>query len=197
MFESHITVIGIEDAEFVSLCRQIGVKPIIIDRDTGSLNRRQMMTAKFHFTNDQKKALAEMHNISANFCVVRHKLEYIVKWGKEKLPDHKYLEFHTKYELQPDQIDEFIKRVSDLGGHSSCNVLKQDQCYYFMTARTRESWKKLIDGLKDYNRINTIMECVVYDDSPDIDSGWSSCGICCNIKAPSSEYMELLENGQF
>jgi len=199
MYESHITVTGMEDGEFVALCRKLNVKPVVIEDDTGSAGLRQMMTAKFHFTDDLERAMAEMETIAANFCtVLRRKLEYIVKRGKDPLPEHKYLEFHTKYELDHDQVESFVTKVASLGGHTSRNVLKHpskpSHCYHFATARSRETWQAMLGSLLEYQRVNTIMECVVYDDAPDIDSAWAPCDACnrCNVKSPPSEFLDWI-----
>lgn len=201
MYESHVTVTGMDDGEFVSLCRNLGVKPVIIEEDTGSDGLRQMMTAKFHFTDDLDRAMAEMKSIASNFCTVRRcKLEYIVGSSKTPLPEHKYLEFHTKYELEDYEVEPFLKVISSLGGHTSRNVLKHpthpNRHYYFATSRDRLVWKRMLAALSDYSRVNSIMECVVYDDAPEIDCVWAHCGTCCGLKAiPDSEFQDMIAQG--
>jgi hypothetical protein len=198
MFESHVTVANLTDGEFAALCYKLHVKPVIIEHDTGSNNLRQMMTSKFHFTDDQDRALAEMRGIAANFeKVIRCKLEYIVKC-KDPLPDHKYLEFHTKFELTHNQVDKFRSEVASLGINTSDNVLRHPadptRCFQFATARSRETWKQILT-LQEYKRVNTIMECVVYDDAPDLDVGWTPCLSCSMKMIPESEFHYLLDQG--
>lgn len=182
MYESHVTVEGIDQEAFEKICRTIGAKAVVIDMDTGS-NMKQMMTAKFHKTNDQFEALWDMTHIAAKFDhVIRRKLEYIIPKKHAPLPPHKYLEFHAKYELEFDQLDEFIDKVREVGGHTSRNVLKQfadgDRCYHFATARHQEVWDKMLEILSPYKRVNGIRECVVHDDNPDLDTNWYGCNGC-------------------
>ena len=174
MYESHITVNGLDDDEFKYVCSRIGVRPVIIEDDTGS-GIRQMMTARFHKTNDQRQALNEMEAIASEFkTVVRRKLEKIIG-KKDSIPDHLYLEFHLKYEVE--DTDQFVADVTSAGGHASRNVVKQSQ---FATARSVETYLRLKDVLSKYRRVNGIMECVVFDDNPAIDIGW--CGCECGFK---------------
>ena len=174
MYESHITINGLEDEDFKTICKRLGVRPVIIENDTGS-NTRQLMTARFHKTNSQQQATQEMEAIASNFKnVVRRKLEKII--GKtDTIPDHLYLEFHLKYEVKESQLDQFVKTVIKAGGHTSKNVVKQSQ---FATARNKETYFRLKNDLRNYRKINGIMECVVFDDNPNIDVGWHGCAGC-------------------
>lgn len=181
MYESHVTVSNLNDTEFIAACAKLGVKPVIIEGDTGS-HQRQMMTARFHKTNNQEQALKEMHGLADQFDhVVRRKLEKIVA---KEMPSHLYLEFHLKYEVDKADLDEFILTVMEAGGHTSRNMVKQTQndltVYQFATARSEEVFQRLLVNLSSYRRINVIRECVVFDDNPLMDTGW--CGCECGFK---------------
>lgn len=196
MFESHITITGFADSSFQSLCRNIGVKPVIITDDTGS-SLRQLMTAKFHKTNNFEEAKNEMFQIASYFSkhVIRHKLEKIV--GKHsQIPPHKYLEFHSKYEIPYNQISEFTDIVIKSGGHTSQNILKinpnNQKTFRFATARNIGVYQKMTQNLHKYQRINSIMECVVYDDNPYIDKNWHGCD-SCQLKSMPAFLTKLIE----
>lgn len=188
MYESHVTVEGLTDETFLGICTELGVKPVIIESDTGS-NVRQMMTAKFHKTNNLLEAKHSMYQIGARFGkgVIRHKLEEIIG-RRSELPDHEYLEFHLKYEIHLDEIEEFVDMVLWSGGHTAKNTLKQTSnpktVYHFATARDLDAYNRLLVNLRDYRRLNGIMECVVFDDNPQIDSNWYGCDGCAFKTVP-------------
>lgn len=173
MYESHITVNNFTDEEFKLHCKELGVKPVIIEDDTGS-NTRQTMTARFHRTG-LPEALFEMNEIANYFGdnVIRRKLEKIISKNSE-IPPHLYLEFHLKFETSDEK---FASMVEAVGGHSSRNIAKNRK-YQFATVRTLEGYERL--KRLNYHLVGTIRECVVYDDNPGIDSGW--CGCECGLK---------------
>lgn len=180
IFESHVTVDCSED-EFKKICERLGVRPLIIEMDTGSDYKTQMMTRKFHKGSEQD-AKREMDFIASQFSsVVRRKLEMII--GKETtIPDHLYQEFHAKFEVPLDKVYHFLLQVSELGGHSSRNSLKLDAgsglVYHFATARDLDHMRRIVFELKhQYNLVSTIRECVVFDDNQGMDSNWS-CSEC-------------------
>ncbi len=198
MFESHVTVVGMDDAEFIVRCRAIQVKPVVIEDDTGSGRLRQTMTCKFHFTDDLQIALSEMHSIASRFeKVARRKLEYIVRRQDKPLPDHLYLEYHTKYDVSDTEADAFVATVLKHGGHVSRNNFKpgsrEGRRFWFATVRHKESWSRLLRELAHYERVNSIQECVVYDDAPDIDSGWYGCDGCELRNLPRTELEAMLQ----
>lgn len=179
-YESHVTVSGMEAEEFADICKKIGVKPILIEMDSGAGYLPQMMTGKFHRCN-RRQAQAEMEDIASHFSnVVRKKLEFIV--GKRTaLPEHLYLEFHAKFEMAVEQLQGFVDTVHALGGHTSQNVLKtaeHNKVFHFVTTRDKEHMRSLVAALAEYKLMNTIMECVVFDDNPKIDVNWFGCHGC-------------------
>ena len=124
-----------------------------------------------------------MHKIADVFSgnVIRRKLEKII--GKySAIPKHEYLEFHSKYEIVIDQIELFRDIVERNNGHTARNILKDsdnpNSVFYFATTRTHENFKILTKALNRFKRLNSLMECVVYDDNPNVDSNWGclECG---------------------
>lgn len=179
MFESHVTVTGIKAPEFVRTCKELQVKPVLIEMDTGS-GISQMMTARFHKGNfEQTKA--EVDAIAARFKTVRRKIEVILG-PKQPFPKHLYLEFHSKYLVPRAQLDKFISLVEDNEGHTSRNSFKMEPSlgnfYHFVTTRDEAKMRHLHTILRDFRLINTIRECVVFDDNPSVDKHWNECGDC-------------------
>lgn len=183
MYESHITV-EMNREKFVSLCQKINVKPVIIEDDNGSSMPIQMMSAKFHKVDTQEEAIEEMNEIATIFgeCVIRRKLELIL--GQRKPPEqYLYLEFHSKYLLSVSTIEQFQYLVVKCGGTYSKNTLKvpeeKDKVFMFANARSGDVFSKLTGELQQLAKlVNTIRECVIYDDNPHIDSFYGNCGSC-------------------
>jgi len=176
MYESHITVADVTDEKFKTVCKEYGLKPVIIEKDTGS-ELRQVMTAKFHRTKVLEQALNEMNEIATKFDnIIRKKLEFIV--GKNStLPAYKYLEFHSKYKVPQEMESIFTKTVLDNGGHVAKNVARPGN-FMFATSRDKAVHTAIQKNLAEFELINTISECVVYDDNESIDSKWYSCFEC-------------------
>lgn len=186
-YESHVTVEGMNPQRFQRICKEIGVKPVMIEQDTGS-GVDQMMTAKFHPGVDLNCAMSAMNEITRHFLpyVCRRKLEVIV--GKRThVKNYLYLEFHSKFLLRRGSLHDFVRIVRDLGGHTSRNSLKHeagsDKIYHFVTTRDLSLMEKIVKrlsaGPERYAYMGIIRECVVFDDNPTIDRHWAhDCGAC-------------------
>lgn len=186
MFESHITIQPIPLEEFTTVCNRIAAKPLLIENDSGSNYLPQMMTAKFHNTQNFQTAYCEMLNLAANFKdVIRLKLENIISKNEEP-KDYLYLEYHMKYEVN--DFDKFSKLVRILGGHTSSNRLRSG-C--FVTVRTKEKYEEITRELKQYELKSVIRECVVFDNNPELDSGWYNC-LGCKKKEIYNEEIEKI-----
>jgi hypothetical protein len=186
VFESHITFEDIPDEEFVRICKRAGVKPVVIEDDTGA-DRRQTMTAKFHKTDDLDQVMREVEEIAAHFPAppLRRKVEKIV--GKfAGLPDHQYLEFHLKYRVDPKDAGPFVEEVRNLGGHTSRNAMKEG--YRFATARDVNTYRSLKS--LPYEKVHQTMECVVHDDNPGLDVNWDGCKSC--LLKPVPDFVEKM-----
>ncbi len=177
MYESHITIQAMDVKEFQEICKTIQAKSLVIDQDTGSNNLTQMMTAKFHNTQSYQVAYNEMQVIAGNFPnVIRLKLEKIISKGEEP-KDYLYLEYHLKYRVESMWRWNFLSTVDSNGAHSSVNTLKDDGTY-FVTTRSEEKYKTIKERLKSFKLLSVIRECVVFDNNPEIDSGWMGCKMC-------------------
>lgn len=180
MFESHVTIEKVNKEYFIDICHKIGVKPVIIKDDTGSHITTQMMTAKFHKTDDLVTAISEMFSISECFDgVIRRKLEFIIP-NSDEIPKEikkriKYFEYHLKYSVPKNSVDFFRNMVKECGGHSSRNIAKDTRNdYVFATAREIEVKHELIRklGYAGFDLGWVIREAVIYDDNEDMDSNW-------------------------
>lgn len=179
MFESHVTVTSESSETFKNTCKELGVKAILIEQDTGSNNVDQLMTAKFHTTDQYDVAFQEMEKIASRFKnPIRRKLERII--SKYEQPENfLYLEFHSKYELRYDQVETFLSLVRDAKAHSSTNTFQRnDGIFYFVTARDEKKYQQLRFALRQYKLVSTIRECVMFDSNPDLDIGWHQCQDC-------------------
>lgn len=190
MYESHVTVSGLSCEEFREICRQIKVKAVVIEGDTGSDSKQQMMTSWFH--KDYDTAIGEMQFVACVFGehVVRCKIE-LVMGKRTALPrEYLYREFHLKYQVSQEDDEEFVSTVLGCGGHTSTNARKPG--FRFATARTPEVMTRLTSGLSAYKFVGAIMECVVYDTNPEMDPHWGVCNDCL-IKATSDDLEEVKE----
>lgn len=180
LYESHITVDGLDEDQFVKICKSLSIKPVLIDRDTGS-GVKQMMTAKFH-RGSEAQAVQEMNSLAQHFPnILRLKLETIVPPSQHAPDDHLYLEFHSKFIVPEYELDSFVDWVESMGGHTSKNSLKYEaaegMAYYFATTRDEATMRAIIRN-SPYELVNTLRECVLLDTNPDIDRYWCACGGC-------------------
>lgn len=181
MFESHITV-NMNRNKFKSICKRLNITPICIKDDTGSKLSTQLMTRKFHYHNCVPDVIQEVLDLSSEFTdVVRRKIEVIL--GKSNNINEigvpiLYYEYHLKYNIPSQHIDEFKKLVDQCGCHTAKNIFKQGVHKHntrqirFVTARSESAMNLARDTLSKYPQMGTMMEAVIYDDNPTIDSEW-------------------------
>jgi len=171
MFESHVTIVGMSELEFLTICKNRSFKPIIIIDDDGL---KQMMTAKFHKTTDINVAMNEMEEIAKCFSgVVRKKLEEIVSKNKPSKLGFKYQEYHSKFLVPSSRAEDFFGIVKSMGGHTSFNELNGIE-YRFVTTRNPELHDKLVNEIINlgFELLGTIREHVIYDSNPHYDNNW-------------------------
>lgn len=167
IYESHVTIDNISRREFLDICNQTKVKPVIIEDDSASSLPVQMMTSKFHKA-DKSQAMEEMFEISNCFpYVVRRKLERILPFGRTKSEDCLYEEYHSKFLVESES--KFIVAVYELDGVVSKNIMHPG--YMFVTSRDLKSHQDIIGQLRKlYKYVGTINEHVVFDDNPNVDN---------------------------
>lgn len=170
MYESHVTV-DCDDEFFIEICKFNKIKPVIIEKDTGSYLLKQKMTAKFHNTS-YEIAIQEMNEIASLFpIVIRKKLEKIISKNSVLDFDFKYKEFHSKFEVEDEDLFDYI--VLNNNGHTSFNSIKGLNFKFFST-RDEIEHEKILKILKEkFKYLGTIREVVVYDDNESLDSNWN------------------------
>lgn len=203
MFESHITVTGIGRDKFRALCKKLRTTAICISDDTGSHLSRQLMTRRFHNTDDYQLAIDETFQLACKFDnVIRRKVEYILGRATVIPPNLpiKYYEYHLKYEVPSDRLSYFKDVVESLGCHTAKNVFKQSVVRYtnptrFVTCRSEDRMKKVILALTEFKACGRMQEIVVFDDNDTIDSKWvCDCPLKVNNYVGNNELRKNMES---
>ena len=203
-YEIHITVEagteGLELETFKEACRDVGVKPLLIDMHNrqGGTVMLDAQTSSVHM-GDNRSAITEAQRISGQlkakgFVVAREKIE-TVPWhpaapsslhAKPTMPEHCYFEAHFNILINSDAEKDDLRTVlSDTKAHLSRNAFKQitDTQYVVMaTLRhyegTFEDFKdeceSLVSRLQDegFEVPKTITEFSIYDTKVSHDSRW-------------------------
>jgi len=133
-FEIHVTVKSdfismrrFTNEEFISDCKEIGVKPIVLDLELKEGTLKDVMTSSKHF-GDNRSAYEEANRIEYDlegygYKVVRKKIE-TVPWHPaaptfktgEPIPNGCYFESHIGVVISPDEkeaLQEFVQGLND------------------------------------------------------------------------------------
>jgi len=198
-YEIHITVKDANKELFKRRCKELGVKPIILDlqQNDGKTVFEDVMTSSKHFGNNSS-AYAEMERIYTGlileeFFVVRRKIE-TVPWhpaapSKEHvnptMPPNCYFETHIGVEVNDNTIG-ILRNISNLHDcHMSKNAFKtnEDGSYVIMVTYraydgTREEFLKKTTTIRKIikqNKFlinNIVTEFSVYDTKMSHDNEW-------------------------
>lgn len=141
-YEIHITI-SVNEYEicqefvenFIITCREIGVKPIILDLESSSGFIKDVMTSSKMFGNINS-VLKEIDRIVfgleyKNFKVVRKKIESVPWHPKapskkgDKMPDNCYFEAHIGCIISSDEKAKLNELVKKEGAHLSKNIFKK------------------------------------------------------------------------
>ncbi|HEX5186505.1 MAG TPA: hypothetical protein VFV86_06405 [Nitrososphaeraceae archaeon] len=180
--EFHVTVKCNDVSKFVEDCKEIGVKPIIIETEKGEIFDNQVMTSS---TNNN------IHNINEicyllerkNYQILRKKVEK----KPEKLKDPHFIYYETHFRLKLDKNFDRSNLVSLCKKHNfhlSRNLFKKDETfnYQMITYRSYKDslrkFKAVINKMKkqlielniDFDKIE-IEECI-FDSNISIDNKW-------------------------
>jgi len=188
-FEAHVTVDAASDeqrAAFAALCRELGVKCVLIELARGA-HRSQPMTSSHH-SGDVAAIAAEITTIegriaAGGFTVTRVKIEADVT--NEGIPvEHAgprgtYFEFHAKLR-EPADIDELRALCVGAGAHLSANAIEQGarfatlRVYEAGRDRAQAQFARLIDTLvgAGHTIVGTKAEFTLYDSRVELDAGW-------------------------
>lgn len=177
MYESHITVQGIDYEDFAAICSRLGLKPIHIQMDTAA-GIDQMMSSRFHKTT-KDQALTELHGFADAFPgVIRRKLEMVIGKNTPIPPDFLYREFHSKFLMREEALSTFLDFAVKSGVHTSRNASKPapgpGMVYHFASTREEAPMTQFLRSLpEEYKFVNSIAECVIFDDNPSMDTNWN------------------------
>jgi len=163
-FEIHITVKSdfismrrFTNEEFINDCKEIGVKPIVLDLELKEGTLKDVMTSSKHF-GDNRSAYEEANRIEYElegygYKVLRKKIE-TVPWhpaapvlSKGVIPNGCYFESHIGVTITPDEK----KRLSYLVNNTLCNF---DEVELSGTCKLSQNFfKKSKDGSKYVNML--------------------------------------------
>jgi len=204
-YEIHVTVKLVPEGSdghqtqvnmFREICKEIGVKPIILDlENNGKSVMKDVMTSS-HFYGDNKTAYEECMRISnrlesSGFIVSRKKIES-VPWHPaapvnegDIMPENCYYEAHIGCIITPEQKLELQQISERVGSHLSRNFFKKLDNGKFVNMITHRSYGDLykhfegqveyLKGLLDSSNIEyekVITEFSVYDTNVSHDSKW-------------------------
>ncbi len=201
-FEAHITVkadnLAVRE-KFNLLCRQLGIKCVLIELSEG-VTRFQPMTASYYhgtFQDVIQKINQTAQKIAdAGFEVTRIKIEAMVSnqdipisdMEAQKLPKSNYFEFHVKAILSADENLEMLRKYClQYDAHLSANTFKKlcdgkQQRFITMrvystgykSAQTRFDMLLLYLKSKGFKLSQQQREYTVYDNNLNLDVGWTN-----------------------
>jgi len=195
-YEIHITIEKPKNIElFKETCKNIGVKPIIIDLEKGDdVIMSDVMTSSVHY-GDNQSALAEAERIAGHlwkFQWLRTKIE-TVPWHpaapsmKNDLQMMKgnYFESHLRIVTTLDRRPFLQKIAIDNGAHLSRNFFKkinENEYIIMMTLRkyndVSEVFTKKVHALNEFLELHNFevdkveIEFAIYDSNDQHDSNW-------------------------
>lgn len=184
-YEIHVTVETNDVEQFVLDCKQIGVKPIVIETERNNVFGQQVMTSSKHSGDHYKDTLTSIvKQLEAKYKIVRQKVEIFPEDTKH--PDHIYYESHIRLKLKPGFDRRPIEELCEMFGfHMSKNLFKKDEnhVYQMVTYRSNgntpiQQFDDVIDAMTWHltsRKINfdkvEIEECI-YDSNISIDNSW-------------------------
>ena len=185
-----------EVEDFRSCCKEIGVKPIVLDLENGGKSVMKDVMTSSHIYGDNKTSYEECERITKElvkygYVVTRKKVE-TVPWHPaapsndgDKMPENCYFEAHIGCIITPDQKPQLEHNVKRFDAHLSRNFFKKLDNGKFVNMVTLRSYdgvygefeikvEKLRSRLKeesiDYEKV--ITEFSVYDTNISHDNKW-------------------------
>lgn len=180
-FEIHITVKNNGIDKFIQDCKELGLKPVLIE--AGCSN--QLMTSSKHSNKNFFEVLVPLCDllIERNYSLLRLKVEKKPESTKDE--NFSYYESHIRLKLPKDfNYDELKKECLIQNFHLSKNLFKKDEDfnYQMITYRMNKGCltkfnlvinkmtKRLNDMGINYDKIE-IEECI-YDTNENLDKEW-------------------------
>lgn len=189
-FEAHVTVAADGEAQraaFAALCRELGVKCVLIELARGA-HPAQPMTSSHH-TGELAAVAAEITALAARiadagFAVTRVKVEADVTNDGVPVeaagPPGTYFEFHAKLRVAEAEVEALRAVCVDTGAHLSRNAIEAGA--RFATLRVYETGRdgaqarfaRVLQTIVDagYRVEATKAELTLYDSRVELDAGW-------------------------
>jgi plasmid maintenance system killer protein len=189
LYELHVTVKTESVGQFVEDCKEIGVKPIVIEIQNKSEEcEQQIMTSSKHSGENYKDTLNDVVSklLNKGYQILRQKVEIMPE--NEKHKDFIYYESHFRLKLPKEKNVVSMFMLTDycflFNWHYSKNLFKSsaDYDYQMITYRNSEislkvfkseleSMKKCLNGLNiEFDKIE--IEEAIYDSNQMIDASW-------------------------
>lgn len=195
-YEIHITVSTSDIQQFKDDCKEINVKPIVLDLINNQNTISDVMTSSI-VVGDNNTAIQSMKSISnffktKNYTVIREKIETVPYHPaapnklNPKMPDNCYFESHLNVKTSVDLFEKLKLIAYNHNAHVSQNVFKKfddGTCIIMVTLRYNnliiEDFKiklqNLIDSIAKCNEfilMKSIVEFSIYDTKIQHDSQW-------------------------
>jgi len=156
-YEIHVTVdLSKRILWFKDVCRQIGVKPIVLDLENGGESVMKDVMTSSHIIGDNTSAYNECSRISSElerngFTVLRKKIE-TVPWHPaapselgDKMPEDCYFEAHVGCIIFDHEEAKLSRVIDDLDVHLSKNFFKKKEDGRLVKMITMRKYNGLYD----------------------------------------------------
>jgi hypothetical protein len=185
-YEIHITLQVSNIETFIEHCKEIGVKPIIIETQNNNVFEQQIMTSSKYSGSHYLLKLDELVSFfeDKKYTILRKKVE--IQPEKKKNDEHIYYETHLRLKLPRNfNYEPLIKLCAETNFHLSKNLFKKDKNYIWqmITYRDYESlsggefalkiylMEKKLQTLDIFSDKVEIEECI-YDSNEEVDKNW-------------------------
>jgi len=184
-YEIHVTVNTVDRSKFIDDCKEMGVKPIIIEVENNSNFEQQVMTSAKYTGDDFKEKLNELCKYlnEKEYKILRKKVE--IKPEETKNPGFIYYETHFRLKLALDfNRSKLIDFCKENNVHLSKNLFKKasDFVYQMITYRDskmtyQEFLNKVESIMVGLDKLNIIYDKVeieeaIFDSNINIDNSW-------------------------
>jgi len=186
-YEIHITLCSIQHSnidEFVKDCKEIGVKPIVIETQNKNNFGIQVMTSSKHSGSHYLFTLNDLcSKLEPKYTIQRKKVE--IQPETEINKEHIYYETHLRLKL-PIGFDYTLiyKLCDNFNFHLSKNLFKKDENYIWQMITYRDYSKNYNNFENIINNMSNQLEALnifcdkieieecVYDSNVEVDKSW-------------------------
>ena len=183
-YEVHITLEVSDIEDFIKDCKEMGVKPIIIETQNNDDFGIQVMTSSKYVNDNYKKTVNNLASQFSNkYTILRQKVE--IQPEIEKNIDHIYYESHLRLKLVNNFNLNIVKELCNkYNFHFSKNLFKIDKDYIYQMITYREynttlnKFNIIIENMSQELKILNIncdkieIEECIFDSNIHIDNNW-------------------------